>query len=281
MKLPEYNTSEKISNKKESVHHISFLIILCISVVGISICIGKLFSMWNDDKAANSLIVEFEPEQRALLPNVDSLFGNTVTEQNPEDPFTLDWESAKQTTSDSVTYSYDKLAAQVPATAYIRIPDTSIQYPVMHSTEDGYYLNHAADGSKNRNGAIYLASENSPTLTDPINYIFGHNMRSGLMFSSLNNYLNASFLSSHPDCYLVTEKGTLHYTLFYAASVSPETQIKRYNEAALGTDTYASYMAELSTMTGHTLDAEDKLIVLITCTNANRKNRTIVYGYLN
>lgn len=264
---------------REFVLYATSFIVLCVCIIGGSICIGKLISMWSDDMAASALIVKFEDESLLTSDNTYPL-GNQLPLATDKDSQN-DTQAVNSTIQTTASYNYDALTAQIPATAYIRIPNTTIRYPVMHSKEEGYYLNHAADGSLNRNGSIYLATENSPTFTDPINYIFGHNMRSGLMFRHLNKFLNTDYLALHPDCYIVTQEGTLHYTLFYAASVSPDTQLKRYNEAALGTDTYATYMAELSEMTGLELDAEDRLIVLVTCTTSNHQNRTIVYGYLN
>lgn len=181
---------------------------------------------------------------------------------------------------DTGTYDYDTLMEQIPATVYISIPGTNISYPVMWSEQEGYFLYRDYKGRDNRNGSIFLSDENNPDFTDPINYIFGHNMKSGHMFGQLNRFLDEDYLAKHNVCYIVTAEETKNYTLFYAESVPGTTLLPRFNNAYLGTEEYNAYLQALSQRIGIDFPRDAQLIELITCSR-NRENRTIVYGYLS
>lgn len=176
-------------------------------------------------------------------------------------------------------YDYETLMEQIPAAAYISIPGTNISYPVMWSEEEGYFLYRDFQGRDNRNGSIFLSDENAPDFSDPINYIFGHNMKSGHMFGQLNRFLDEEYLAKHSVCYIVTEEGTQYYILFYAETVPGTTSLPRFNNAYLGTEEYNEYLQSLAQRIGISFPRDTQLIELVTCSK-NRQNRTIVYGYL-
>lgn len=89
---------------------------------------------------------------------------------------------------------------------WLCIPDTEVDYPVMHTPENPQkYLRQS--------GVPFLDYRCSPDSGDLL--IYGHNMKNGTMFSDLKKYLDADFLSSHQTielqianslyCYTVTE----------------------------------------------------------------------------
>lgn len=175
-------------------------------------------------------------------------------------------------------YSY--LHEQVPdAIAYLMIPNTEIAYPVMYA-EDDFYLTHGTDGKENRNGAIHLSSSNQPDWSDTLNLVFGHNMNTGLMFATLNQYLNQNYLEKHNLAYLITPYGTQNYQLIFAEQVGQEEQYYIYNQNAYGSKEYEAYMSEMSSRTGFDLDANSKILLLCTCSRQQKDKRTIVYGVL-
>ena len=60
--------------------------------------------------------------------------------------------------------------------AWIRIPDTSIDYPVVQGNDDSYYLTHTFKKAEHVAGAIFLDSDNSVDFSDDKNIIYGHNI---------------------------------------------------------------------------------------------------------
>ena len=91
---------------------------------------------------------------------------------------------------------FDSLTAQYPDIyAWIRIPGTRVDYPIVQRGRDnGYYLNHTIDGKKKTEGSIYTEDYNSKDFGDANTVIYGHNMKNGSMFKTLHKYKDKQFL---------------------------------------------------------------------------------------
>ena len=72
---------------------------------------------------------------------------------------------------------------------WVRIPGTGIDYPVVQTTDNEFYLTHNYKGDKDVKGAIYMDFRND-NIGDDRNYIlYGHKMIDGSMFSDLVYYV--------------------------------------------------------------------------------------------
>lgn len=72
---------------------------------------------------------------------------------------------------------------------WVRIPGTGIDYPVVQTTDNEFYLTHNYKGDKDVKGAIYMDFRNDD-IGDDRNYIlYGHKMIDGSMFSDLVYYV--------------------------------------------------------------------------------------------
>lgn len=80
---------------------------------------------------------------------------------------------------------------------YLLIPDTKIDYPILQSEENGFYLNHNLDKKKSATGCLYIENYNESTFEDPIAIIYGHDMLNDTMFGTLNKYLDAGYRKKH------------------------------------------------------------------------------------
>lgn len=79
---------------------------------------------------------------------------------------------------------------------WLCIPDTAIDYPVMHTPKNPQkYLRRNFYGEYSQSGVPFLDYRCSLDSGDLL--IYGHNMKNGTMFSDLRKYLDADFLSSH------------------------------------------------------------------------------------
>lgn len=93
----------------------------------------------------------------------------------------------------------------------------SVDYPVMQAEDNNYYLTHTFFRKKNRTGCLFLDYRNKLTADqrDPVTLIYGHNLSTGLMFSSLNklvdNLYNARKATSFS---LSSDAGTETYVIF-------------------------------------------------------------------
>lgn len=159
--------------------------------------------------------------------------------------------------------------------AWISIPGTIIDYPVVQTDNNDYYLNHSFNRDYLLAGTIFADYRND---ADPLyNYntvLYGHNLNltSGTMFSILSKYFTKSFLDEHPDVYIYTNGGIYIYRIFNVAKVAASSgYIRSYFPDGASFVEFANKMAAKSVHKDEnlTFDEGDRILTLSTCTNAH------------
>lgn len=168
---------------------------------------------------------------------------------------------------------------------WIKIDDTNIDYPVMQTTDNEYYLDHNTEQEHDINGAIFM-DKDCDVLKPSTNYIlYGHHMLNGKMFGSLYLYQKEAYCKEHPYISFDTiyEKGTYQVMYVFPAKIYKETEIafKYYQFIdANGAQEFDSYMQEMADMslydTGVTAQYGDQLLTLSTCDNQSTEGRFVV-----
>lgn len=119
--------------------------------------------------------------------------------------------------------------------AWIDIPDTVISYPIVQKSNDRkFYLNHNSDGKRSAEGALYTEYPyNKKDLESPMTVIYGHFMRDGSLFGSLQKYYyDSKFFKVHNIINMYTENGVRTYRIFAAMPYSNIHLLYYYNLAS-------------------------------------------------
>lgn len=172
--------------------------------------------------------------------------------------------------------------------AWITIPGTDIDYPVVQdSTDNTYYLNHAADTSLSDSGAIYSEKENAKDFDDYLTVLYGHNMKDGSMFAGLHKYEDKTFLKDHKDLTIYTPDSILKYRIFAAYLTDNRHVLMYYNQGKdeESRETYLKDILEQRNMnasidTKAKVDKDSKILTLSTCHAAGKNYRYLVQAYL-
>lgn len=69
--------------------------------------------------------------------------------------------------------------------AWLVIPNTLIDYPLMYTQNATYYQDHSFDRQKDIYGTPYLNAGNAKDFSDPYTIVYGHAMNNSTMFGSL------------------------------------------------------------------------------------------------
>ena len=88
---------------------------------------------------------------------------------------------------------YERLyEANADFAGWITIAGTKIDYPVMQAVSESsdFYLNHDFNGAEDINGSIFLDSRNNLEKPNDNMIVYGHNMKSGMMFGGLKDNLD-------------------------------------------------------------------------------------------
>ena len=168
---------------------------------------------------------------------------------------------------------------------WLKIDDTNINYPVLQTENNEYYLDHNANEEYDINGSIFM-DKDCDVIKPSTNYIlYGHHMKNGKMFGKLDLYQNESYYKEHPYISFDTiyEKGTYQVMYVFRSRVYKETEIvfKYYQFIdANGEQEFDSYMQEMAAMslydTGVTAAYGDQLLTLSTCDYQETDGRFVV-----
>ena len=168
---------------------------------------------------------------------------------------------------------------------WIKIDDTIIDYPVMQTVNNEYYLNHNFNQEEDKNGCIFMDYQ-CDVIKGCDNYIlYGHHMQSGKMFGTLDDYSEESYYKKHPTIQFDTiyEKGTYEIMYVFRSKVYSEEDItfKYYQFINAGSEkefnSYLNEMANLSLYdTGVTASYGDQLLTLSTCDYQEEQGRFVV-----
>lgn len=168
---------------------------------------------------------------------------------------------------------------------WLKIDDTNIDYPVMQTTDNEYYLDHNYNQEYDKNGSIFLDYNCSvyPRSTNMI--VYGHHMKSGTMFGNLQKYAKESYGMEHSVIQFdsIYEKATYQVMYVFRSQVYNENDavFKYYQFIEANSegefDYYMNEMAALSLYdTGVTASYGDSLLTLSTCDSSQTDGRFVV-----
>ncbi|MDE5412541.1 class B sortase [Alkalihalobacterium chitinilyticum] len=99
---------------------------------------------------------------------------------------------------------------------WITVPNTSIDYPIVQTKDNDYYLDHNFQHSKSDAGSIFMDFRNAPDLSDRHSIIYGHHMRDGSMFKGLINYQDEDFFEHNRTITIQTLTEETEWEIFSA-----------------------------------------------------------------
>jgi len=105
---------------------------------------------------------------------------------------------------------------------WIFIPDTRIDYPIVHTDNNDYYLKTDFHGNYSDGGTVFLEASNKPDFSDYESRIYGHNMYDRSMFGELPFYRKPDFAQSHQHVFLYLPHETREYLLVDQGVVTPD-----------------------------------------------------------
>lgn len=166
--------------------------------------------------------------------------------------------------------------------AWLFAEGTPIDYPVLHTDNNSYYLNHLYNGESNKSGSLFLDYRNTGRFTERNTVIYGHYMNNDTMFGSLKLYKEQDFYEEYPTMLLYTPEGDYLIELicgtvedgkyeFVQFEFEDEDAFAEYVDAFRSRSTFQSNVK---------LEPGDRIISLCTCSYEWNNARYMVIGKL-
>lgn len=154
---------------------------------------------------------------------------------------------------------------------WLIVENTNINYPIVQTNNNEYYLNHDLDKNYNSTGWIFMDSSNS--LDDQNLIIYGHHRRDGSMFGTIDKLIENK---KGGKIKLIIGNKTIVYDIFSIYKTDKEYNYREKN--------YRNLNKKIQEFKNHSLieynvDTKRKtqVITLSTCDN-NNINRIVVHG---
>lgn len=217
----------------------------------------------------------------AMLKGSDSLAGGSWQTSAVTIHYTQE-EDAELTVLPEYETLYNKNKKLI---GWLKIDDTNIDYPVMQTGNNEYYLDHNFNQEYDKNGSLFLDAACDVVHRNTNLIIYGHHMKSGRMFGNLNSYSKKEYCEKHPTIQFDTiyEKGTYQVMYVFRSRIYNEDEVifKYYQffDAASEKE-FESNMQEMAALslydTGVTASFGDELLTLSTCDSSETDGRFVV-----
>lgn len=156
--------------------------------------------------------------------------------------------------------------------AWLKIPGTNVNYPVVLSDDTDYYLTHSFTGKQSKLGTLFSLKKTDYETPGRNIAIYGHhitNTSSGeLMFRPLLSYKNQSFYEKHSMIYL----DSLYHTGIYKVFAVVNLVKGEWDPSTASFASDADFLAFIRQAqarslydTGVEVTAADRILTLITC----------------
>ena len=229
-----------------------FIILLVISLM-------EIYKWYKDNKKNKEILEEISNAIKIEDVKEDD-------EQNEGVVITVNFNDLKKKNSDTV--------------AWIKLNNTSIEYPIVKSSNNSYYLEHSFDKSYNIAGWIFADYKNKFDDTDKNIVIYGHNMRDGSMFGGLKEVLAEEWYNNEDnrDIIFITEYGNYKYKIFSIYQIEKEDY---YIKTEFKNNEFKEFINTIKTRSIYDfeeeVDEDDQILTLSTCAN-NNKYRIVVHA---
>ena len=244
--MSERNVSKRTKSKKTK-----YLVILLILIVGFAYCSYNFISLYIDYKNLDDIQEEIlkDTEITEIDDNDSDLYGNLLD---------VDLSELQAENSDTV--------------GWIQVSGTDINYPVVKSTNNSYYLSHDFNKNINKGGWIFSDYRTDLDNLSQNNIIYGHNNST---LKSLKNALTEEWLndSDNYNIYVVSENYSYLFQVCSVYTIITETYY--LTTSFENDDEFSSFIDTIINRSEHdfdtTLNTDDIILTLSTCNGTGKK----------
>ena len=273
-------TYQKKKRKKKKLRFRKWVIVVFL-IFFLSIFLlsaSKVFNWFNDNNKVDN-ITEDILENVKVKEKKDN--ENTENINPPEDKWNDYWDYIKM---NLLEIDFNQLLKRNSDTVgWIEVKGTNINYPIVQTTDNNYYLTHAFDKTENEAGWVFMDYRNDSVNFNQNTIIYAHSRLTGSMFGSLKNILNSSWYTNK-DNHIIRLSTPTENTMWQVFSVYTIPKESYYITPNFNSN--EAYQEFLNTMKSRSevefsaeVNTNDKILTLSTCKD-NFGNRVVMHAKL-
>ena len=238
----------------------------------------KVYSWYNDNKEVDNISDDVLKNTKVKEKKDNN---NTENVNPPEDISNDYWDYIKM---NLLEVDFNELLKKNPDTVgWIEVKGTNINYPIVQTTDNSYYLTHAFDKTKNEAGWVFMDYRNDAVNFNQNTILYAHSRLTGSMFGSLKNILNSSWYTNK-DNHIIRLSTPTENTMWQVFSVYTIPKESYYITPNFNSN--EAYQEFLNTMKSRSevefsaeVNTNDKILTLSTCKD-NFGNRVVMHAKL-
>lgn len=169
---------------------------------------------------------------------------------------------------------------------WLTVDGTKIDYPVVQTTDNDFYLDHNYLGNKDVKGAIYMDFRNDVMGKDRNYIIYGHKMIDGTMFSDLTLYVQGAsykdYFENHNIIKYDDSNEIIEWKIFSAYVVNLNKEDYYLFTKYRTDDSFQAFLDEADkrslVKSDITVSMDDEILTLVTCSFWYDNARVIVHA---
>lgn len=167
---------------------------------------------------------------------------------------------------------------------WIKVDGTKVNYPIVQTTDNSYYLSHAFNKSNNVGGWIFADYRNDFTDFGRNTIIYGHNMNNKTMFGSIPSMLYSGYLNNSSNYYIKISTPTSNtiWKVFSIYTIEPEVY---YIKTGFYSEDFGNWLNTIKGRSiydfGISVSEDDKVLTLSTCDNTGTKRVAVHAKMIN
>lgn len=272
----KYQSQRRKKMRRTRLRPWAFVVFCSIFVVIIIVNLITIFDWGKDNKKINDLEEEIQE-----IVEVKEIEDEGETVNPPPEKESDYWYYVKVPFYD-VDFT-GLLEKNNDTVAYINVRGTNVNYPVVQTSNNDYYLTHAFDKSYNDAGWVYMDFRNNKNFTDFNTIIYGHGRLNKTVFGSLKTLLNKSWQNNKDNYILAISTPDINYIyqIFSIYTIPSETY---YIQTSFKDDNRRNlWITEMNKRNTSIINSpaniNDKIITLSTCLNDDGM-RVVVHAKL-
>lgn len=278
LKKRDFNNEKekRINNDKKGKR----LVVIGLFILFLFIFVGSLFKVvdwYKDNQATNKITEEIDKivEVEEVVENEEVVELINEPDKEPESDY---WYYVK---FPLIQVDFNELINKNADTvAWIQVNNTNINYPIVQTDNNDYYLTRSYNKTWNDAGWVFMDYRNSGNLTDKNTIIYAHSRLDKTMFGSLSKVFKSEWYKNK-DNHIIKMSTPTENSLWQIFSVYKIEAENYYITTNFDSnDDYIKFLNTIKSRSKYdfnvTLSGDDSIITLSTC--YSETERTVVHA---